>query len=68
MELDKAKKEAANAAKLFYKLGIKSKGKQITILDVELRYKGDFKQSPQFFATISEEFVTQIHEECLVRT
>ena len=68
LELDKAKKEAANAAKLFYKLGIKSKGKQITILDVELRYKGDFKQSPQFFATISEEFVTQIHEECLVRT
>jgi hypothetical protein len=49
-------------------LGIKSKGKSITVLDVQLRYKGDFKQAPQFFATISDEFITQIHEECLVRT
>ena len=68
LELDKQKKMESNAAKLFYKLGIKSKGKSITVLDVQLRYKGDFKQAPQFFATISDEFITQIHEECLVRT
>ena len=68
LELDKQKKLESNAAKLFYKLGIKSKGKSVTVLDVQLRYKGDFKQAPQFFATISDEFITQIHEKCLVRT
>ena len=29
-------------------------------------YKGDFKQQPQFFATLSEDFMHQMHDECVV--
>ena len=31
-----------------------------------LGYKGDFKSMPQFFATITDEFQTQLKEKCLV--
>ena len=62
MELDTAKKEKANAAKVFYQLSRDS----VPILDLELRYKGDFKSMPQFFATITDEFQTQLNEKCLV--
>ena len=62
MELDTAKKEKANAAKVFYQLSRDG----IPILDLELRYKGDFKSMPQFFATITDEFQTQLKEKCLV--
>ena len=62
MELDTVKKDATNAAKLFYKLSKDG----ITILDLQLRYKGDFKQQPQFFATLSEDFMHQMHDECVV--
>ena len=47
MELDTAKKEKANAAKVFYQLSRDG----VPILDLELRYKGDFKSMPQFFTT-----------------
>ena len=63
MELDTVKKENANAAKLFYKL---SRDK-VTILNLELRYKGDFKQQPQFFATLADGFIQQMHEKCVVK-
>ena len=56
-----AKKDAA-AAKVFYKL----KRDGVTILDLQLRYKGDFKQQPQFFATLSDEFIAQMHDECVI--
>tara|TARA_S200000501_G_C20794570_1_gene731154 strand:- start:41 stop:1456 length:1416 start_codon:yes stop_codon:yes gene_type:complete len=62
MELDTAKKEKANAAKVFYQLSRDG----VPILDLELRYKGDFKSMPQFFATITDEFQTQLNEKCLV--
>ena len=62
MELDTAKKEKANAAKVFYQLSREG----VPILDLELRYKGDFKSMPQFFATITDEFQTQLKEKCLV--
>ena len=62
MELDTAKKEKANAAKVFYQLSRDG----VPILDLELRYKGDFKSMPQFFATITDEFQTQFAEKCLV--
>ena len=62
MELDTAKKEKANAAKVFYQLSRDG----VPILDLELRYKGDFKSMPQFFATITDEFQTQLKEKCLV--
>ena len=62
MEFDKAQKEATNAAKIFYKLSKDG----TTILDLQLRYKGDFKQAPQFFATLSPDFKNQMFKECLV--
>jgi len=52
MELDKKKTFAKNAAKVFFTL---SKGK-MPILEIELRYKGDFAAFPQFFAGITPEF------------
>ena len=63
MELDTVKKDESNAAKLFYKLSRDG----VTILDLQLRYKGDFKQQPQFFATLSDEFIAQMKDECLVK-
>ena len=62
MELNTDKKEKANAAKVFYQLSRDG----VPILDLELRYKGDFKSMPQFFATITDEFQTQLNEKCLV--
>ena len=63
MVYDKAQKESTNAAKIFYKLSKDG----VTILDLQLRYKGDFKQQPQFFATLSEDFITQMQDECVVK-
>ena len=62
MEYDGDAKADANAAKVFYKL----KRDGVTILDLQLRYKGDFKQQPQFFATLSDEFIAQMQEECVI--
>ena len=61
--VDKDKKEKANAAKVFFNL---SKDK-VNILELELRYKGDFKAQPQFFATLSDGFITQMQDECLIQ-
>ena len=62
MELDTKQKEKTNAAKVFYTLSRDG----VPILDLQLRYKGDFKSMPQFFATITDEFQTQLKEKCLV--
>jgi len=62
MEYDGDAKKAATAAKIFYKL----KKDGVTILDLQLRYKGDFKQQPQFFATLSDEFIEQMQKECVI--
>jgi len=62
MEYDGDAKKAATAAKIFYKL----KRDGVTILDLQLRYKGDFKQQPQFFATLSDEFIRQMQDECVI--
>ena len=52
MVLDKQKTLSKNAAKVFFTL---SKG-DTPVLDIELRYKGDFAAFPQFFAGITPEF------------
>ena len=62
LELDKKKKQEANAAKLFYNLSRDG----TTILHIELRYKGDFRAQPQFFATMSKDFVTQMFDDCVI--
>ena len=56
MVLDKQKTLSKNAAKVFFTL---SKG-DTPILDIELRYKGDFSAFPQFFAGITPEFKEMI--------
>ena len=63
MELDTEKKMKTNAAKVFYNLSKDG----VNILELELRYKGDFKQAPQFFATLSADFKHQMFEECKVK-
>ena len=62
LELDTQKKAAANAAKLFYNLSRDG----TTILNIELRYKGDFRAQPQFFATMSKCFITQMFDSCVI--
>ena len=62
MVYDGDAKADANAAKVFYKL----KRDGVTILDLQLRYKGDFKQQPQFFATLSDDFIAQMQNECVI--
>jgi hypothetical protein len=62
LELDEKKKEEANAAKVFFNL----KKAGVTILVLELRYKGDFKAQPQFFATLGDDFITQMFDRCIV--
>ncbi len=62
MELDTIKKDQTNAAKLFYNLSKDG----VNILELQLRYKGDFKQAPQFFATLSPDFKDQMFKECLI--
>ena len=58
MVLDKQKTLSKNAAKVFFTL---SKG-DTAILEIELRYKGDFAAFPQFFAGITPEFKKMIKE------
>lgn len=62
LELDEDKKKEANAAKVFFNL----KKDGVTILILELRYKGDFKAQPQFFATLGDDFITQMFDKCIV--
>ena len=63
MKYDKIKKYKSGASKLFYTL----KRGRMPILDIQLRYKGDFKQQPQFFATLSEKFISQMHKKCEIK-
>ena len=63
MKYDKMAKYKSGAAKLFYTL----KRGRMPILDIQLRYKGDFKQQPQFFATLSKKFISQMHKKCEIR-
>ena len=59
---DTKQKEETNAAKVFYDLNRDG----TTILKLQLRYKGNFKQQPQFMATLADGFVKQMHEECVI--
>lgn len=63
IEVDTKQKAEANAAKVFYTLSKQN----VPILDLQLRYKGDFKAQPQFFATITKKFKEQMYKACLVK-
>jgi hypothetical protein len=58
--LDETKKEGAEAAKIFLQL---KKG-NITLLDLEIRYKGAFTPQPQFQGTLNDGFKKLLKEEC----
>lgn len=58
--MDKNKKGQSDAAKIFLQL---KKG-QITILDLEIRYKGAFTPQPQFQGTMNSQFKDLLTKEC----
>lgn len=58
--LNTLKKASADAAKVFLQL----KRGNVTILDLELRYKGAFTPQPQFQATLNPEFKKLLKDEC----
>jgi hypothetical protein len=58
--LDHSKKEGADAAKIFLQL---KKG-NITLLDLEIRYKGAFTPQPQFQGTLNDDFKKLLKDEC----
>jgi hypothetical protein len=62
MILDKEANAKSDGAKVFLKL---IKGK-ITVLNMELRYKGSFTSQPQFFATLADDFKTVLYEKCMI--
>lgn len=60
LEIDKAKSAKSNAAKIFLEL----KWGNITVLDLEIRYKGSFTSQPQFQATLGSSFENLLKNEC----
>ena len=61
MITDNEKNKKSEGAKIYLKL---IKGK-ITVLDMELRYKGGFTSQPQFFATLSDDFKEVLYKKCM---
>lgn len=59
--LDEKKKDDSDAAKIFFNL---VRG-GLTLLNLELRYKGDFNPQPQFQGGVSEQFNKLIIEKCV---
>jgi hypothetical protein len=59
MVLDKQKNKDSDGAKVFLTL---KKGK-INILDLQLKYKGDFLGQPQFAATLTKDFKDILTEQ-----
>lgn len=60
IELNKSKKSASDAAKIFMQL----KRGNLVLLDLELRYKGAFTPQPQFQGTLNHQFKDLLKSEC----
>ena len=60
IKIDKQKSERSKGAKVFLKL---IRG-DVTILDLEIRYKGAFTPQPQFQATINDQYKKLLEKEC----
>jgi len=54
----------SDAAKIFFKLVKGSASKRITVINLNIRYKGSFTPQPQFQGGISDEFLALIKKEC----
>lgn len=60
IELDKVTQSASDAAKIFLQL----KKKNLVILNLEIRYKGEFSSQPQWQATLDYSFIDFLKKEC----
>jgi hypothetical protein len=58
--LNEQKKGASDAAKIFLQL----KRGNLTLLDLEIRYKGAFTPQPQFQGTLNSDFKKLLEDEC----
>jgi hypothetical protein len=58
--LNEQKKESSDAAKIFLQL----KRGNVTLLDLEIRYKGAFTPQPQFQGTLNSDFKKLLEKEC----
>lgn len=58
--IDKEKSAKSNAAKIFLQL----KRGTLVLLDLEIRYKGQFTPQPQFQGTLSQKFIEFLKKEC----
>lgn len=58
--LNEEKKGASDAAKIFLQL----KRGNVTLLDLEIRYKGAFTPQPQFQGTLNSDFKKLLEKEC----
>lgn len=55
IEIDQAKTSSSSAAKLYLKIKATENNRSLTLLDLELRYKGSFTVQPQFQAFLNKE-------------
>ena len=60
IKINKEKSARSKGAKVFLKL---IRG-NVTLLDLEIRYKGAFTPQPQFQATLSQKFIEFLKKEC----
>ena len=58
--IDKEKSAKSNAAKIFLQL----KRGILVLLDLEIRYKGQFTPQPQFQGTLNQKFIEFLKKEC----
>jgi len=58
--VNESKKDEADAAKIFLQL----KRGDLTLLDLEIRYKGSFNPQPQFQGTLNPDFKKLLEKEC----
>lgn len=60
IELDKVTQSASDAAKIFLQL----KKKDLILLNLQIRYKGEFSSQPQWQATLDYQFINFLKKEC----
>ena len=61
---DDAAKSESNPAKVFIDLVWKDEnGKEVTVANLNIRYKGSYTPSPQFQGTISDEFLNMLSDK-----
>ena len=60
IEIDQQKMKTSDAAKLFFQL----KRGDLILLDLEIRYKGQFTPQPQFQGSLNPQFKAVLEKEC----